>query len=72
MKNLNTITRSYLADNGLKISYFASWIGCDRVQVSLWLNGKRDLPAKYTRRVLDFISGEHLKGADLAVGSVAV
>ena len=65
MKNLNMFVKKYLEENGIKISYFSEWIGCDRTQVGRWLNGQRDLPAKYTRKVLDFLSGEYLHKVDM-------
>lgn len=65
MENLNKFTKKYLEENGIKINYFAQWIGCDRTQVGRWLSGKRPLPHKYLRSVLDFLASEHVKEANL-------
>ena len=59
MENLNKFARKYLDENGIKISYFADWIGCDRTQVGRWLSGQRALPQKYIRTLRQYGSYNH-------------
>ena len=65
MENLNKYAKKYLDDNGIKISFFENWIGCDRTQVGRWLNGQRHLPPKYMTKVFEFLSGEYIGKVDM-------
>ena len=65
MENLNKFVRKYLDENGIKIGYFADWIGCDRTQVGRWLSGQREIPQKYMEKVFKFLSGEYLQKVDM-------
>ena len=69
MENLNRFAKKYLDENGIKIGFFAKWIGCDRTQVGRWLNGQQDLPQKYMQRVFEFLSGRYLTKVDMGAKS---
>lgn len=39
MRDLNKFVKKYLAENGITISFFSNWVGCDRTQIGRWLSG---------------------------------
>jgi len=65
---LNEITRKYLKSNGIKETFFAEWIGCDRTVVSRWLSGQKNIKKEHKKKVIEFISGEFIIPLDDLIG----
>ena len=57
MDTLNVIARKYLKANGIRITHFADYIGCDQGRCSRWLSGE----CKLRKKVHEFLDGKFLK-----------
>ena len=61
MDTLNVIARKYLKANGIRITHFADYIGCDQGRCSRWLSGECKLRKIQIKKVHEFLDGKFLK-----------
>lgn len=62
MDKLNQIVKKYLKENGISVSFFATYIGAPYDSAAKWLNGKiKNLSYKQNQKVHSFLNGDHLK-----------
>lgn len=64
MTTLNEMVSQYLAQNGIKMNFFANYIGCSKAQCCLWLKGERKLTSQQIEKTHEFLRGKFLKSAD--------
>ena len=64
MKNLNQLVARYLELNGIRMQFFAAFIGCEHSRCSRWLRGQGKLNPIELKRTHDFLEGKHIKTAD--------
>lgn len=70
MELLNQIASKYLKENGIKIGFFADYIGCENSKCAKWLKGERKLSADQIRKTHDFLDGNFLKTVDEVIKGV--
>lgn len=58
------VVRKYLNANGIRVGYFADYIGCDRTRCSRWLKGESRLRKIQIKKVHEFLEGEFLKSVE--------
>ena len=62
LEKLNQIVKLYLKENGIKMNFFASYIGCDYDTCVKWIRGaKRKLSREQIHKVHSFLNGDHIK-----------
>lgn len=61
MNTLNNIVERYLEENGIKIKFFADYIGCELTKCCRWLKGDRKLNPEQIRKTHEFLQGKHIK-----------
>lgn len=64
MDTLNIVAKKYLKTNGIRVNYFADYIGCEQSRCSRWLNGEGKLKPIHIKKVHEFIEGKFLKSVD--------
>jgi plasmid maintenance system antidote protein VapI len=64
VKSLNQVAKKYLEVNGIKIKYFADYIGCDKSNCTHWFNGERKITTEQRIKVHEFLSGKYLTTSD--------
>lgn len=64
MDTLNIVAKKYLRANGIRITHFADYIGCDQSRCSRWLNGECRLRKIQIKKVHEFLSGNFLKSVN--------
>ena len=64
MNTLNIIVERYLEENGIKIKFFADYIGCEFTKCSRWFKGERKLNSEQIRKTHEFLQGNFLKSVD--------
>ena len=64
MNTLNNIVERYLEENGIKIKFFADYIGCELTKCCRWLKGDRKLNPEQIRKTHEFLQGKHIKTVD--------
>lgn len=68
MEKLNQIVKLYLKENGIKMNFFASYIGCEYGTCVKWLRGtQRRLSKEQIHKVHSFLNGDHIKTMDQIV-----
>lgn len=58
---LSQVVDEYLASNGIKKEFFASYIGCGSSKCALWFKGERKLTEDQIKKTHEFLSGKHIK-----------
>lgn len=58
---LSQVVDEYLASNGIKKEFFASYIGCGSSKCALWFKGERKLTEEQIKKTHEFLSGKHVK-----------
>ena len=55
------IPQDLLKANGIRITHFADYIGCDQGRCSRWLNGECKLRKMQIKKVHEFLDGKFIK-----------
>lgn len=64
LETLNVVVRKYLNANGIRVGYFADYIGCDHTRCSRWLKGESKLRKVQIKKVHEFLEGKFLKSVE--------
>ena len=64
MNTLSEVVKKYLDVNGITVTRFADYIGCELTKCSRWFKGERKLNPEQIRKTHEFLDGKFLKTVD--------
>ena len=64
MNTLSEVVKKYLDVNGITVTRFADYIGCEFTKCSRWFKGERKLNSEQIRKIHEFLQGNFLKSVD--------
>lgn len=64
MNTLSEVVKKYLDVNGITVTRFADYIGCEFTKCSRWFKGERKLNSEQIRKTHEFLQGNFLKSVD--------
>ena len=68
MTELFQIVDNYLNENGIRMNYFADYIGCECSKCCRWLKGTGKLNPDQLKKTHEFLSGKHIKTVEQVMG----